>query len=480
MATAEPQTPSKATPPEEQQIYDRLVEIRDRIDRLRVDKSTYVKSKDILLLRSDLIEQIHQLREIRGNAQLQSSNPVDALIHSCYQLISLAYMTIGKNFEAPAIYAEVIAAKRLLEHLKEASFLYRKDLDSLDRRLSSYRETIKRASDDEYYDPHLLMLLESYVDSCQTILDELRKYITQLSPELYPTYERLVSILRCLSAGNTKAEFPARDVKNLKAQLLEIEAEGLAKGIISNTRPLWERYAVLPQEPSILVGTPQTGESLITNLLIRCLVWVEIVEEKQGKIDESFRETYNRLLLTRNNLEKLLLTQAWSLREINLYYFFQELESIDDARIEGGKFVGEGGKVSELYEQRTLLYLLRKSYALIYQLIVSSEPVSEALLPIYNQLKTLKQCLIAVKRVGGVSSPREIYPYSMKLASIDNMRTDGKFMVGQDIPDGQGAVTQLLEDCFEIVRDLRDQLEYEQEDSRTEVVFTEAAEPQAA
>ena len=48
--------------------------------------------------------------------------------------------------------------------------------------------------------------------------------------------------------------------------------------------------------------------------------------------------------------------------------------------------------------------------------MVSSEPVSEALLPVYNQLQTLKRCLIEVKNSGGVSSPRELYPYSMKVS----------------------------------------------------------------
>jgi hypothetical protein len=47
--------------------------------------------------------------------------------------------------------------------------------------------------------------------------------------------------------------------------------------------------------------------------------------------------------------------------------------------------------------------------------MVSSEPVSEALLPVYNQLQTLRRCLIEVKNSGGVSSPRELYPYSMKV-----------------------------------------------------------------
>ena len=50
--------------------------------------------------------------------------------------------------------------------------------------------------------------------------------------------------------------------------------------------------------------------------------------------------------------------------------------------------------------------------------MVSSEPVSEALLPVYNQLQTLKRCLIEVKNSGGVSSPRELYPYSMKVGDL--------------------------------------------------------------
>jgi hypothetical protein len=67
---------------------------------------------------------------------------------------------------------------------------------------------------------------------------------------------------------------------------------------------------------------------------------------------------------------------------------------------------------------QTLLYLLRRSYAYIYQLLTASEPVSEALLPIYNQLQTLRKCLLEVRRSGGVNSPRELYPYSMKVSSF--------------------------------------------------------------
>ena len=126
---------------------------------------------------------------------------------------------------------------------------------------------------------------------------------------------------------------------------------------------------------------------------------------------------------------------------------------------------------------KTLLYLVRRCYGYIYTLMIASEPVSEALLPIYNQLQTLKRCLNEVKVSGGVSSVRELYPYSMKviyqarpftklsishelttflqLNSIDNMRVDGKFMVAGDIPEGQGSVSELLAECFDLNYELR-------------------------
>jgi hypothetical protein len=38
---------------------------------------------------------------------------------------------------------------------------------------------------------------------------------------------------------------------------------------------------------------------------------------------------------------------------------------------------------------------------------------------------------------------------------IDNMRVDGKFMHGNDIPEGQGAVTELLAECYDLSYNLR-------------------------
>ena len=63
-----------------------------------------------------------------------------------------------------------------------------------------------------------------------------------------------------------------------------------------------------------------------------------------------------------------------------------------------------------------------------------------------------------------MANPRELYPYSMKLNSIDNMRVDGKFHAGNDIPEGQGAVNDLLAECYDMAYELRTSAESEQGD----------------
>lgn len=49
------------------------------------------------------------------------------------------------------------------------------------------------------------------------------------------------------------------------------------------------------------------------------------------------------------------------------------------------------------------------------------------------------------------------------------MKIDGKFMVGEDIPDGQGAVIALMEECFELSYQLREQAQEASEEAEREV-----------
>lgn len=52
----------------------------------------------------------------------------------------------------------------------------------------------------------------------------------------------------------------------------------------------------------------------------------------------------------------------------------------------------------------------------------------------------------------------------LQLHSIDNMRVDGKFMIGGEIPEGQGSVNELLAECFELNYELRVAAETDEDD----------------
>jgi len=431
--------------PRERPILDAILLIRDKLLLLKQDKSTYVKSQDVLPLYEQVIEQVSKLNGIRQDEEKQLElNRVDTVLDDCFQLISLFFLTIGRNNEAPAVYSMASTINRLLDHLKEAAFYSQKDLSSMGQTLDKMEETVERGK--LTYSPHLVTLLEARMQTCKNQLAELQEYLKRITPELVPTWEKLVSLLRSAAALNTRSKFPEKELEDLRAQLLEIKAT--------------MKDGKLPAED----GSTPDRQDLVVPLLERCLKWCDIVQERKGKIDERFQDIYEKLIEIRNHLEKLTMTQAWSLRETDLYMWQRKLDRIDDSRRDGNFFDAEG-KPADLHAQRTLLYLLRRGYAYIYQLLISSEPVSEGLLPIYNQLMTLRRCLLEVKKSGGVSNPRELYPYSMKLNSIDNMRVDGKFTIGKDIPEGQGSVIGLLSECYDLAYELRTAAEDDGDDS---------------
>ncbi|KAJ5084411.1 hypothetical protein NUU61_008990 [Penicillium alfredii] len=421
--------------PREQPILERLLRTRDALLLLKQDKSSYIKSRDVLPLYEEVNGEVEKLNSARKEQDRRLiHNRLDYVLDDCFQLISLLFLTVGRNNEAPAVYSLATTVQRLLDHLEEAGFFSAKDLNSITKTLQSMRETLERGRDT--YSPALLTFLESRLEQCQLSLDKLQKELAALAPGLVQTHETLVSILRSTSAVNTRSKFSATEVNGLREQLKKIEKSQKDGNFVDAD------------------GNILAGQDDLKSLIQRCWKWTEIVLEREGKIDERFREQYERLLEIRNQLDRLSVTQAWSLRETDLFGYQRRLDRIDEARV-NGNFVDAEGQPADLHAQRTLLYLIRRSYAYIYALLISSEPVSEALLPVHNQLQTLRRCLIEVKESGGVSNSRELYPYSMKLNSIDNMRVDGKFYVGPDIPEGQGSVNALLAECYDLVWELR-------------------------
>jgi hypothetical protein len=424
----------------EQAILDEFVLIRDQLLLLKQDRSKYIKSDDVIPLYNRMIEQVSQLNAIRDNAGPQEENRVDRVMDSCFQLLSLFYLTIGRNNEAPAAYSLTSTIKRLLDHLIEADLYSAKDLESIGATLERLSHSVKQAAtrtDGNQHSPVVITLVTKRVELCQALLQKLQERLKRLGEPVLETHERLVTILRSIALANTKSKFSTSEVQKLKNKLHEIGEKRIEGKFCAED------------------GSVPAGGEEVCDLYQRCTYWADLVLERQGVMPEPFRPTYDVLIGIRNDLEKLSLTQAWSLRETDLYDFQRKLDKIDENRGAGGNFHDEKGRPADLWVQRTMLYLIRRSYAYIYSFMISSEPVSEALLPIYNQLQTLKRCLVEVKKNGGVSSDRELYPYSLKLNSLDNLKVDGKFVVNGDIPEGQGSVSELLAECFDLNYELR-------------------------
>lgn len=422
------------TDPQEKQVLDQLSIIRDKLLLLKQDRTKYVRSQDVIPLYDQTIEQVRILNEHRSTSENREENRVDRVLDSCFQLLSLFFMTIGRNNEAPAAYALTSTIRRILDHLAEAGLYSAKDLASLSRTLEKLAANISTTS--TAHSPYLITRLSKRVEKCRASLDTLRGKLDLLGEPLLATHEKLISLLRSISLLNTRTRFSTSEVRKLQSQIQEIDSQRVDGKFLTES------------------GEIAKGSDEVSSILEKCLRWAELVLERKGVIPENFKPIYDALAGTRNDLEKVSLTQAWSLRETDLWDFQRKLDRIDESRV-NGNWLDEFGRPAELYVQRTLLYLVRRSYGYIYALMVSSEPVSEALLPIFNQLQTLKRCLIEVKDNGGVSSERELYPYSMKLHSLQNMQTDGKFIVNGDIPEGQASVTELLAECFELNYELR-------------------------
>ena len=72
---------------------------------------------------------------------------------------------------------------------------------------------------------------------------------------------------------------------------------------------------------------------------------------RKGVIPEKWQAKYTALVGTRNDLERLSLTQAWSLRETDLYDYQRQLDRFDEQRVDGN-WLDEDGQPAELYVQR--------------------------------------------------------------------------------------------------------------------------------
>lgn len=109
-------------------------------------------------------------------------------------------------------------------------------------------------------------------------------------------------------------------------------------------------------------GEVPAGNEEVSELLRRCLLWTDIVLERQGVVPDAFKSMYESLIGIRNELEKLSITQAWSLRETDLYDFQRQLDRFEEQRVDGN-WLDEEGKPAELYVQRVRIKEARHPFS---------------------------------------------------------------------------------------------------------------------
>lgn len=83
----------------------------------------------------------------------------------------------------------------------------------------------------------------------------------------------------------------------------------------------------------------------------------------------------------------------------------------------------------------------------------------DELLPLHERLVTIRRKLVGLAAKGGLVKA-ELKPLQEELRKIDSKRVDGKFLgPGGSIPASQAICSSLLEECFDIIQEIRAQEE---------------------
>ncbi|CDF88138.1 BN860_03202g1_1 [Zygosaccharomyces bailii CLIB 213] len=493
----------QSVPPEEEGILNYFLDIRNFLGQLKQNRTRYLDSKKIQATYGQVLSKVRELDNIRKNNRKAPSTSATTLIHSAelhnrvdsvlddvFQLISLCFLTVGLKNSAPAAYASLSTVQRLLEHLNESNVFTMHDLRPIKERLTEIKKIVEKsceqnteaAKEEEEYvknTPDLNetdkalseekrknkieedLLLRAKLQHCLDEYHATESKVEEIDPSLTSIMDKLFQIRRELlslaaSAKDTTVSIAAQ--KELEDKHV-IAPESVSTKVESLRKELSEVESHRDENgkfKSLETGkVAEKGQNVLNGLLDDCNDLIsDLSHQKNGgiELDPKLQPIYAKLIDIKTTLENLLITRRWTLRETDLFTYQKQLGEIDNMRV-NNKFPTSTG---DNKGQSILLYLLRRCYAIIYKLLESSEPVSESLQPLHNQLSTVRRCLLSLKRMGGVNNPRELYPYQMKLASLDALRVDGKFYDSDgNIPEGQATLNALLAECFDILHEMK-------------------------
>ncbi|AMD20726.1 HDL018Wp [Eremothecium sinecaudum] len=498
-------------PKDEEELLNYFLDVRVQLSKMKQDRKQFLHSKDVRATYQRVLTKVRELDELRkrklgimgANAAKitlihspEVRTRVDSVIDDIFQLLCLSFLTVGLKNGAAAKYSSLSTVQSLLEHLDESGVFTHHDLGPIKERLDEIvgivnknntpdttESTIednevleqldaeKRANKVEEY-----LLIQAKLQSCLTKYQEVKDKLEAIPEALQPFIEQLFQIRReLLSLAALKIDID--DSNKSKDPLDAVSEDDITDALEDLKERLAEIERMLNQDCNedgkiIVVGEsenePEQGNSVLNGLLDDCHDIINDLSHKTNKglvLDPMIKPIYEEVSKIKATLENLLVTRRWALRETDLFTYQKRLSELDSLRV-NSKFPSQS---KDYKGQAVLLYLLRRCYALIYKLLESSEPVSESLQHIHNQSSAVRRCLLELKRMGGVDHERELYPYQMKLASLDNMRVDGKFYDADgNIPEGQGTLNVLLAECFDILHEMKIELELREEEAQAE------------
>ncbi|KAI8376964.1 hypothetical protein BD560DRAFT_482310 [Blakeslea trispora] len=417
-------------PIEEIPVLESLITIRHKLSALKKDRESYPDANVVTSLYKETEKQVEKVNEIRiGDIwNAASRNRLNDVLDDIMALLSLFFMSLGRNRESPAVYVQLVTVERYLDQLSHMGIYTDTILLENQDRLKDIENILFADSSGSCF----VELLKHKLKMCKETLSLLLLNVQDVSESLKPLHEELVDLRRKLSLLAQKPNgYTASEVDQIQEKLREYD----------NTKI--ELFKANPK-----------GKELIEGLLEQLHEESQDMKASTNSVSESLAPIVERLKQIKTQLERLALTHKWTLRETDLYTFHLQLQEVEKLRRDGKFKDPSSDTVPE--GQAVVNFLLRGCYRIMAKMLSENVPVAEALMPVHNQLSTVRRCLIEVTKWGKPDSGRRRFDLIfLLLASIDNMRVNGTFCDEEgNIPEGQAVCVALLNECYDILHEL--------------------------
>lgn len=409
-----------------------ISKIKAQLCDIRLDRTRYVTASDVLRLyqefQNDLVgaspEDLHKCKE---------------LLNETILLFSLSFITVGYTRHITSQYARAVTLRMLFMFLIVDPAFTHKELQVLKSSMDRLVDATEGAEDNSV--PVIPIIKEQYfklLKEIQEWYDKVAAVLAQLPESDYGLHNQVIHLRRDILAEVISPHFREENIEVLGAKLTKISQH-------AEISPIVEYQIRKAQTVIEWFGSGISKEA------------IKAESEELLPIFETLRKTLT-------DTDVFVMTRRWTMRCSDLYERMASLLKMEPLLLKNAECPSRLSqpigpiRVDPSHKYWYLCtYVARRSWASIFRLLDTTEPVSEALQNVYNQLSTLKRCLVEVQEAG-ISNMRELYPYQMKLDSIDRMRVDGKFVVNGEIPPGQGLINGMLAQCYDLILEIEVEL----------------------